>query len=102
MPDFVNRVEELKQLESLFTETVNGKGKFVLLSGSLGSGKSAIIREFCSRIENKNVVILKTLCTADSHEPFKPFKDLLGEPFFEENIGSKIIGVYISHPVDFS
>jgi len=84
----VGREQELRRLRDLLTQAVAGSGKFVLLSGEPGIGKSALARAFLSTLQGTNpqVLLAQGDCveqygTGEAYLPFlQAVPRLLGGP----------------------
>jgi class 3 adenylate cyclase/tetratricopeptide (TPR) repeat protein len=63
LPGFVGREDELDILARRWEQTKIGEGQVVLLSGEPGIGKSRLMREFQSRIENTEHTTLQWQCS---------------------------------------
>ena len=73
----VGREPELQKLDELVTQTVHGSGKFVLLSGEAGIGKSALARSFlhAARRQHPDLLVGCGACaeqygTGEAYLPF--------------------------------
>jgi predicted ATPase len=82
MPNrIVAREQELARLEQLLAETVAGRNKVCLLTGSAGSGKTALIDEFIAqaREHHDHLLITKGSCDAymGAGDPYLPFREAL-------------------------
>jgi class 3 adenylate cyclase len=73
---FVNRNSEMTELQAAWNAASAGRSVAVLVSGEPGSGKSRLVREFCSRATAAE--ILECTCLARlQNSPFYPLVDLL-------------------------
>ena len=52
--DFVGRERELERLDRLLDLALTGQGQVCFLAGEAGSGKTALIREFTQRAQQKH------------------------------------------------
>ena len=57
-PPLVGREPEMRRLGELASQTVHGSGKFVLLSGEAGIGKSALARSFLQAVQGRHPDLL--------------------------------------------
>ena len=76
-PPLVGREPELRRLDELVTQTVHGSGKFVLVSGESGIGKSALARSFLhsSQRQHPDLLVGRGACveqygTGEAYLPF--------------------------------
>ena len=76
-PPLVGREPEMRRLDELMTQTVHGSGKFVLLSGEPGIGKSALARSFlhAARRQHPDLLVGRGACveqygTGEAYLPF--------------------------------
>lgn len=70
---FVGRDQELQILNERFFALSSGKPQLILIEGTSGIGKSALVREFLSRLRQRHadVVILNGRCRESETLPFK-------------------------------
>ena len=86
----LDREKELGELAGALCEATNGRGRVVLVSGEAGIGKTSLVRNFLSRIEDE-VRVLQGACEDLSvAEPLGPLHDLLQEaaPFLSEELSN--------------
>ncbi|MFW6038789.1 MAG: tetratricopeptide repeat protein [Candidatus Saliniplasma sp.] len=77
---FVNRLNELKELNNFKDEVVEGNGKFVLLKGEAGVGKTRLAERLMEECEEDGLLIFKGRCLYhEGTEPYLPFLDALGD-----------------------
>ncbi|MFW6142419.1 MAG: tetratricopeptide repeat protein [Candidatus Saliniplasma sp.] len=77
---FVNRLNELKELNNFKDEVVEGNGKFVLLKGEAGVGKTRLGERLIEECEEDGFLIFKGRCLYhEGTEPYLPFLDALGD-----------------------
>jgi serine/threonine protein kinase/tetratricopeptide (TPR) repeat protein len=78
---FVGREAELERLDGSLREMVDGRGGIVLVSGQVGSGRTALVREFCRRAESavEDLVVSVGKCSAHTgaSDPYSPFRQIL-------------------------
>src|SRR5215467_10735758 len=55
--DLIEREPFLDMLEGWMGEVEGGRGRFVLLAGEAGIGKTALVREFCARQADRRRVL---------------------------------------------
>jgi tetratricopeptide (TPR) repeat protein len=84
----VARATELAQLDRIVRDLQTEKdarGRFVILTGASGVGKTALARGFLARIRgaDPSAVVLEARCIEDqtAYRPYGPFRDLLAELF---------------------
>lgn len=78
---FVDREIEFDWLQKQLAETLNGKGRVILVSGEPGSGKTSLVKEF-SLLADKQVselIVVTSECDAltGSNTAYAPFKQLM-------------------------
>jgi class 3 adenylate cyclase/tetratricopeptide (TPR) repeat protein len=79
---FVGRQSELEQLVRLLSESVNARGRLVLVSGPPGIGKSRLLEEFGARASDSGVRVLRGACTGYGETPpLEPFLQVLRNLF---------------------
>lgn len=80
-PTFVAREQELAKMEAFLKEAISGEGCVVFVTGDAGSGKTALIREFCRRalIDNPNLLIASGKSTAYTGigDPYTAFREIM-------------------------
>jgi DNA-binding SARP family transcriptional activator/tetratricopeptide (TPR) repeat protein len=78
---FVGRKEELARLDSQLSETLDGRGRVVFITGEAGSGKSVLAQEFCRRSLERypDLVTVTGYCDAytGTGDPYRPFREVL-------------------------
>jgi tetratricopeptide (TPR) repeat protein len=76
---FIGREDELKQLQAIYNEASTGLGKMVLIQGNPGIGKSGLVRQFISLLEEKEQIFAAISECNDKEglNPYSPFKDIL-------------------------
>ena len=81
---FVNREEELDELDHFKNKVASGEGRFVLLGGETGVGKTRLAEKFLKRCEEEGFNVFKSRCLYyESTEPYLPFYEALEEHFEE-------------------
>lgn len=82
-PLFVDRTEELTQLEAHLAAALTGQGRALFVVGDAGEGKSALIREFVQRAHEAHPTLLVAGGHCSSHrgvgDPFLPFREILAQ-----------------------
>jgi serine/threonine protein kinase/tetratricopeptide (TPR) repeat protein len=82
-PPLVGREPEMRRLGELVTQTVDGSGKFVLLSGEPGIGKSALARSFlhAAQRQHPDLLVGRGACVEQygTGEAYLPFLQALPE-----------------------
>lgn len=77
---FVNRVSELNKLNQFKEEVIKGNGKFVLLKGEAGVGKTELGETLRDRCEQEGFQTFQGRCLYhEGAEPYLPFLDALGD-----------------------
>ncbi|NOZ05247.1 MAG: AAA family ATPase [Chloroflexi bacterium] len=95
---FVNRARELNILQSAWRETVKGIPQVVTMVGETGIGKSRLLAEFLSTIEDANpsqkALVLETNANRFGTSPYSPMvellRSLLGVKDHEHHAASRI------------
>jgi DNA-binding CsgD family transcriptional regulator len=77
-PPFVARHEEVEALESAWADVIRGAGRAVFVSGEPGSGKSRLVSEVCTRLDERGAAVLVGSCIEELGAPFEPFDEPLG------------------------
>jgi len=81
---FVDREEELKELDHFKNKVASGEGRFVLLGGETGVGKTRLAEKFLESCEEDGFNVLKSRCLYyESTEPYLPFYEAFEEHFEE-------------------
>ncbi|HEC79305.1 MAG TPA: hypothetical protein ENI34_09255 [candidate division WOR-3 bacterium] len=70
---FVGRKKELKWLKSHLEETLNYNGRFILVRGEVGVGKTSFLERFIDEVDASNIHILYGRVLKDETKPFSPF-----------------------------
>lgn len=79
---FVGRETELEKLNSFLEKTLEGNGRVVFVTGSLGSGKTALIDEFvrCAMQTHRTLIPTMGRCSTYTGigDPYLPFLEIIG------------------------
>lgn len=79
---FVGRLPELAQLDGVLEKALTGRGRVVFVVGEAGIGKTALVREFARRAQERYPTLLVAIgdCNAQSGvgEAYLPFREILG------------------------
>lgn len=82
-PLFVDRTDELAQLEAHLAAALTGQGRALFVVGDAGEGKSALIREFVQRALDAHPTLLVAGGHCSSHrgvgDPLLPFREILAQ-----------------------
>jgi class 3 adenylate cyclase/tetratricopeptide (TPR) repeat protein len=79
---FVGRQPELAQLEEAWTDSLSGGGRFVLLEGEAGVGKSRLAKVLRDHVEASGGRVVELRATPyNSNSPFHPLVDVLERTF---------------------
>lgn len=90
LAEFVDREEELEELEDHMDMVLEGDGRLVLLKGEAGVGKTALADQIINIAESNGFKVLKGRCLYfESADPYIPFREALAEYFGEEEEKSK-------------
>jgi len=76
-PKFCGHTQELKRLMDTMHQLADGELVISLVTGSWGSGKSRLLREFRTRMARKRVVILDGRFVEQDQDPFAALGELL-------------------------
>lgn len=80
-PVFVARKRELARLGRSLDLALNSRGQVAFVTGEAGSGKTALLNEFCQRSQNiyADLVVANGNCNAYTGigDPFLPFREIL-------------------------
>jgi predicted ATPase len=82
-PIFVpaGRQTQLAKLQTALADIIAGKPRVVLLRGSAGTGKTALLREFCrqAQVSSSNLIVGYGSCNSQFGigDPYLPFKEIL-------------------------
>jgi len=75
---YSGRQQELKRLEECLERTTHGDGALVTVIGDPGIGKSRLLHEFTTGLDNEQIAILRGKCqTFAQSTPYYPFLDAL-------------------------
>lgn len=81
-PRFFGRQSELERLNGFLEKTLAGQGQIAFVTGSVGSGKTALIAEFLQRALLTHTDLIAALggCNFNTgiNDPYLPFKEILG------------------------
>ncbi len=78
--ELVNRWAEIDELKEHIKEALNGNGRFLLLKGEAGIGKTRIAYEFSKQCKNNDFKFLWGRCLYhESTDPYIPFIEALGD-----------------------
>jgi tetratricopeptide (TPR) repeat protein len=80
---FVARQAQLIQLEAFLDQALQARGQIAFVVGEAGSGKTALITEFASRMEkvDNDLVVAIGNCNAQTGigDPYLPFREILSQ-----------------------
>lgn len=95
--DFVDRDDILRELEHHMKKVLEGNGRFILLKGEAGVGKTRIAEEFINRLKKKGFEILKGRCLYyESTDPYLSFFEALGDYLTEEEEDGESVSTMIT------
>ncbi|MGC9060695.1 MAG: tetratricopeptide repeat protein [Thermoplasmata archaeon] len=87
---FINRIEEFEALKSHLHAVLNGNGRFVLITGEAGMGKTRLVEELKNYATPLGVKFYKGRCLyIENSDPYLPIIDALNQ-YFEETASEKI------------
>ncbi len=95
--DFVDRDDILKELDHHMKKILQGNGRFILLKGEAGVGKTRIAEEFIKKLKKKGFEILKGRCLYyESTDPYLSFFEALGDYLSEEDENEESVSSMIT------
>lgn len=84
--DFVDRKDILKELDHHMKKVLEKNGRFILLKGEAGVGKTRTAEEFIKRTKKEGFEVLKGRCLYyESTDPYLSFFEALGDYLSEED-----------------
>ena len=80
-PQFVGRESEIRKLEGLLQQAIEGTGRIVFITGEPGIGKTSLSDEFLRRSRKQQLLISRGRCVEQygTGEAYLPFLDAMGE-----------------------
>ena len=82
-PVFVARDAELAKLGELLEGTMDGRGTVAFVTGEAGTGKTALVGEFCHRVleRHSDLVVTGSACSAatGAGDPYGPWRQVLAQ-----------------------
>ncbi len=95
--DFVDRKDILKELEHHMSKVLDENGRFILLKGEAGVGKTRIAEEFIKKLKKEGFEILKGRCLYyESTDPYLSFFEALGDYLTEEDENEESVSSMIT------
>jgi serine/threonine protein kinase len=83
LPSFVGREQEIRKLEGLLQQTIDGTGRVVFITGEPGIGKTSLSDEFLRRArkQQQGLLITRGRCVEQygTGEAYLPFLDAMSE-----------------------
>ena len=83
LPSFVGREPEMRKLEGLLKQAIEGNGRVVFITGEPGIGKTSLSDEFLRRVrkQQQGLLISRGRCVEQygTGEAYLPFLDAMGE-----------------------
>jgi DNA-binding SARP family transcriptional activator len=80
-PDFVGRQEPLQRLHRALNLAMHAQGQLMLITGSPGQGKTALMREFIRQAMDAHPALAATWGNSQAYfgsgDPFLPFREIL-------------------------
>jgi len=77
---FVNRLNELEKLNHFKEEVKTGNGKFILLKGEAGIGKTELAKKLMEKCKKEGFLTFQGRCLYhEGTEPYLPFLDAFGD-----------------------
>ena len=75
---FVNREKEMEHIKKLFHDVIKGNGKFLIINGEEGVGKTALVNNLEGYFLNNNANFLNmSFATGKEYNPYTPFNILI-------------------------
>ena len=75
--DLIEREPQLEQLHAGFRQVLAGRPTCVDLVGPAGCGKTALLRHFVAQLDEPDLVVLESSCSAREALPFRAFDGLV-------------------------
>lgn len=69
----VGRGEQLRELDTAIEAAVGGHGRFVVVSGESGTGKTTVVTEAARRARAAGVEVVVGRCSENAATPYEPF-----------------------------
>ncbi|MFQ5771818.1 MAG: BREX system ATP-binding domain-containing protein, partial [bacterium] len=77
---FVGRKHELSQLRACLEKTDAGMGRFIVISGEEGIGKSTLVQHFANEAKNAGAIFISVnFNPLHSYEPYAPFIKIIDQ-----------------------
>jgi tetratricopeptide (TPR) repeat protein len=92
---FVGRQNELKQLEELWDDALEGRRRLALLAGEPGVGKTRLAAQLARRIHAQGSNVLVGRCDEDLGVPYQPFVEALRH--FVEHLSPRQLVTSLGH-----
>ena len=77
----IGRDREWSLLQDWWTSVRRGDGRFLLVEGDAGIGKTRLVAELARSVESNGALVLWGRCDEDAVAPFQPFAEALGRYF---------------------
>ncbi len=91
-PKFVNREKELEQIYTGFSRAMKGRGKFIVLKGEDGIGKTSILNQFKANYAVPGTLFLEVECDNTLTAAWSGFSQIIYELFrFLEKSNSPLL-----------
>jgi len=79
-PKFIGREKALKTVRDAMYDSIDGKGKLVLISGEAGIGKTRLVEELLQHSKSENVLVLMGKCFfREGGDPYLPFVEAIND-----------------------
>ncbi|MFH2034330.1 MAG: protein kinase [Candidatus Margulisiibacteriota bacterium] len=75
----IGRQKEIAKLKENWIDTKKGKGRFVLVDGVSGSGKTRLVHELINILKMEKSIVVSGKSTEEQTLPFKPFQQAVDE-----------------------
>lgn len=76
-PVLIGRENDLQILDRLMNHVTEGKGQIALISGEAGIGKSRLVKEIKSKLQDGRMILEGYCSQTESAQPYAPLLDLL-------------------------
>ncbi len=86
---FVGRTRELKELERLWDDALDGRRRLALLAGEPGVGKTRLAVQFARRVHAEGSTVLAGRCDEDMGVPYQPFVEALRH--FVDHVSQRLL-----------
>jgi eukaryotic-like serine/threonine-protein kinase len=76
-PPLIGRPDEFRRLSEGWSQTLQGRGSVMVISGEPGKGKSRLARELIKEVRTKPALILRSKCSKENPTPLAPLREAI-------------------------